>query len=107
MDSGAWPGSVPTSLRQSVMGNAPVFEAGDPGPFIRLRVPDYYRLRASPPKVPALVIQGALDEPELGREIADWLGARVVVLPGVDHLSTERDPTALLEMSSFVQKALN
>lgn len=89
-----------------VMGNAPVFEAGEPGRLIRLRVPDYYRVRDAPPKVPALVIQGELDEPQLGREVAAWLGARMLVLPGVDHVSTQRDPTGLREMSSFVQKAL-
>lgn len=85
------------------LGNAAVFEASRASPFIRLQEPDRYKVRPRPPKVPALVIQGELDEPEEGRVVAKWLGARLVVLPGVGHVETQTDPLALKEASAFIQ----
>ena len=93
-------------LATVVMGNAAVFEASDPGRLIRLREPDQYRIHAAPPKVPALVIQGELDELAQGRQVAAWLGARLVVLPGVGHVETQKNPVALREASRFIQDAL-
>ncbi|MDP2271778.1 MAG: hypothetical protein Q8K32_13650 [Archangium sp.] len=90
-----------------VMGTASVFEASDASPFIRLKEPDRYRIRKEPPKVPALVIQGEHDELEQGKAVAAWLGARLLVLPGVHHVETQRSPEALRQASEFIQKYLN
>lgn len=89
-----------------VMGAAPVFQANDPGPFVRLKVPDSYRLRPTPPQVPAIVIQGGLDEVEHGRAVANWLGARFVVVPGVSHVETQRNAQALRAARDFIEDAL-
>ncbi|MDP1825796.1 MAG: hypothetical protein Q8L48_21215 [Archangium sp.] len=90
-----------------VMGSATLFEAGYPGWMMHFREPDRYRIRATPPKVPALAIQGELDELAMGREVAQWLGARLIVLPGLGHVETRTDPTALREASAFIQQNLS
>lgn len=89
-----------------VMGNATLFEAGYAGWMIHFREPDRYRIRAAPPKVPALAIQGELDELKMGREVAEWLGAKMIILPGVGHVETRTNPTALREASAFIQEKL-
>ncbi len=89
-----------------VMGNAVVFEASDASPFIRLMEPDRYRIRPEPPKVPALVIQGEHDELEQGKAVAAWLGARLLVLPGVQHIETQRHPEALRQAGEFIKENL-
>jgi pimeloyl-ACP methyl ester carboxylesterase len=88
------------------MGNATVFEAGSAGWMMHFREPDRYRIRPTPPKVPALAIQGALDELKMGREVAEWLGAKMIILSGVGHVETRTDPTALREASKFIQESL-
>lgn len=90
-----------------VLGNATLFEAGYAGWMMHFREPDRYRIRATPPEVPALAIQGELDELQMGREVAQWLGAKLIVLPGVGHVETRTDPTALREASKFIQENLS
>ncbi len=90
-----------------VMGTASVFEASAAGPLIRLEEPDRYRIRKDAPKVPALVIQGEYDEPGQGEAVAAWLGARLLKLPGVHHVETQRSPAGLREASEFIQQNLN
>lgn len=89
-----------------IMGNAPVFETGEPSRLIRLKEPVRYRIRPAPPKVPGLVIQGELDELQMGNDVAQWLGARLVVLAGVSHVETQRNPAGLKEASAFIQERL-
>lgn len=89
-----------------LLGASPVFEANDRGPFVRLQVPDYYRVKQRPPKVPALVIQGGLDEVENGREVATWLGARFLVVPGTNHVETQHSAAALRAARGFVEEVL-
>ncbi|MFT3709002.1 MAG: hypothetical protein QM817_15245 [Archangium sp.] len=89
-----------------VLLSAPtLFETGDPGRFIRFREPVQYRPPLEAPKVKALVIHGEADDGfpiQMGRDVAAWLGARFVALPGVGHVDLQTNRAALQEMRSFV-----
>ena len=89
-----------------VMGTAKTFDANDASPLIRIVLSDRYQVRAAPPKVPALVIQGECDFPDQGRQVAAWLGARLVLIPGIGHVETQRHPLAILEARAFIEQAL-
>jgi hypothetical protein len=89
-----------------ILGTAMVFEASDASPLIRFQEPDRYRVRSRPPRVPGLVIQGELDEQRQGREVAAWLGARLVVVPGAGHVESSQHPAALKQASTFIQQSL-
>ncbi len=91
-----------------LLGVATLFEASEPGALLRFRQPDRYRLRASPPKVPALVIQAEFNDPGQteGVAVATWLGARLVTIPGLRHEETPADPIARREAGAFIEAAL-
>lgn len=89
-----------------LMGASPRFEVNDRGPFVRLRAPDAYEMKPTPPKVPAVVIQGGKDDVRHGRQVAEWLGAKFVLVPGVTHADTQRSDTVLRAVRDFVEVAL-
>lgn len=89
-----------------ILGAAMVFEASEASPLIRLYEPDRYQVRVKPPRVPGLVIQGELDDLQQGREVAAWLGARLVVVPGAGHVESSQHPAALAQASAFIQQSL-
>lgn len=86
-----------------------LFETQDPGRFIRLREPIQYRPALNPPRVPGLVLHGEADDGfpiQMGREVAAWLGARFVALPGVGHVDLQTNARALSEARAFVLEQL-
>lgn len=87
-----------------------LFETQEPGRFVRFREPIQYRPAAKPPAVPGLVLHGELDDGfpiQMGRDVAAWLGARFVALPGVGHVELQTNAAALSEARAFIIKALN
>ncbi len=97
-------------VQATVLLSAPtLFETGDLDRFIRFRTPVQYRPPVVAPKVHALVIHGELDDGfpiQMGRDVAAWLGARFVALPGVGHIDLQTNPAALREASAFIQAEL-
>lgn len=89
-----------------LLGVSTVMEANDPGPLIRLREPVRYRYPRERLKVPTLVLKGELDEPEDGAIVTDWLGARMVLVPGAKHRDTPTHPAALREGGAFIEALL-
>lgn len=89
-----------------MVGVSELITANDPGRFIRLREPHFYRRREPGPKVPSLVINGELDWPSDARIVSAWLGSRLVLIPGVDHQASRLHPVALSEARAFVLSTL-
>jgi|GEM_PF-5098483 pimeloyl-ACP methyl ester carboxylesterase len=90
----------------ALMGVATSFETGDRNWMVHFRTPVSYRLPPLAPRIPALVVQGEHDEPGQGPTVARWLGARLVIVPGITHEETPNDPVALREVRAFVLEAL-
>lgn len=86
-----------------------VFETGDPGRFIRLREPVRYRPPVDAPKVEALVLHGLSDDgfvPDMGREVAKWLGAEFHGVPDAGHVDLQTNAEALGAARQFILRKL-
>ncbi|MFZ5442716.1 MAG: alpha/beta fold hydrolase [Myxococcota bacterium] len=85
-----------------MVGVSELLAAHDPGRLLRLRTPDLYERKPTPPRVEALVIQGSLDWPGDAEIVSRWLGSKLVMLPGLDHAPSRLHPETIRLMREFI-----